>query len=419
MLRVYLSLALACLLLGVSAFLVKQPKARRVLARLSYVVLLFLFVEAASVLALYVKFQRWPFNDRTDYLRQLYEPHPYLVAKARPNAHIIFRGITYSHNAQGFRGKDIPQKSGKLRVIAVGGSTTYGANVNDDQTWAAQLETLLGDRYEVLNFGMLGHSTAEHIGLLALSVPEYHPDVLLIHTGLNDLRNMHVRGLAPDYSDYHAPMLYHSLGLCRVSPVQSFASGRIAVWVFQRIGLLADCALPYDEPQEDPSPESEELAKGLYRRNLKTLVAIAEEHGVKPILVPQILVKESFEGGKLKWWIPLVEDRQLIDYMNQYNRVMEDVARGEGLRYVGEVLQQQWTKDDFADASHLNAAGNRKFATVLQNVIVNLREQDYHAPVKETKSTAKDSAGRQEGNRMFAQPVVKTTRRKVMAAPPV
>lgn len=405
MLRVYLSLALACILLGGGAFLVKQSTARKVLSRLSYIVLVFLFVEAASVVALYVKFHRWPFNDRTDYLRQLYEPHPYLVAKAKPNAHVTFRGITYSHNAQGFRGKDIPQKSAKLRVIAVGGSTTYGANVNDDQTWAVQLETLLGDRYEVLNFGQLGHSTAEHIGLLALSVPEYHPDILLIHAGLNDLRNMHIRGLTPDYSDYHAPMLYHSLGLCRVSPVQSFASGRIAVWVLQRTGLLTDCA-PYAEPQGDLSPASEEFARSLYRRNLRTLVAVAEDQGLRPILVPQVLVKESFAGGRLKWWIPEVDDSQLIDYMNQYNRVMEDVARAEGLRYADEVLKQQWTKDDFADASHLDAEGNRKFASVLQRIIVDLKEEDHRAPVREARNPPQVKAGKPGVKHLFAPPLM-------------
>jgi lysophospholipase L1-like esterase len=377
MLRLYLFLFLGWLALTVVGFTLKRRGARKFLLRLSYVVFIIFCVEAACVLAFYVKNRRWTFDDQREYLSRLYEPHPYLVAVPRRGAHVSFRGVSYTHNSQGFRGPEIPPKSERLRVVAVGGSTTYGAGVTDGGEWPARLGELLGPRFEVLNFGMLGHSTAEHVALLSLVVPEYRPDLLVIHAGFNDLRNMHVRGLAPDYSDYHAPTLYASFNLCTDNPVQKLASGKVLVRLLQGAGLYPDCASNRPLPQADHSPEAEAYALHLYRRNLETLVAIAEGQGLRPVFVPQLLDRENVRGERLRWWIPHVDDEALVDYLARYNAVTEEVAARHGLYFAREVLQTNWTKADYADAGHLNAAASLRFAEIMRGVIENLKEKDY------------------------------------------
>jgi lysophospholipase L1-like esterase len=377
MLRIYLILFLCWLALTAVAFGVRRRGAGKFLRRLSYVVFLVFCVEAACVLAFYVKNRRWTFEDQREYLSRLYEPHPYLVAAPRPGAHVEYRGISYTHNARGFRGGEIAPKSERVRVVAVGGSTTYGANVSDGREWPARLGELLGPRYEVLNFGILGHTTVEHLALVSLVVPEYRPDILVVHAGFNDLRNMHVRGLAADYSDYHAPSLYASFNLCATNPAQKFASGKVAVWALQRAGLYPDCASNRPPPQADTTPEAEARALGLYRRNLETLVAVAASQGLKPVFVPQILVRENVAGERLRWWIPHVEDEALVDYLARYNAVTEEVAARHGLRFAREVLQHPWAARDFADASHLNAEASLKFAELVRGVIENLKEESY------------------------------------------
>jgi len=381
MLRVYLFLFLGWVALTAVAFTLKRRGARRFLLRLSYVVFIVYCVEAACVLAFYVKNRRWTFDDQREYLSRLYEPHPYLVAVPRKGAHVSFRGVSYTHNSQGFRGPEIGPKAGRLRVVLVGGSTTYGAGVTDGREWAARLGELLGPRFEVLNFGMLGHSTAEHVALLSLIVPEYRPDLVVIHSGFNDLRNMHVRGLAPDYSDYHAPSLYASFNLCTDSPVQRFASGKVLVRLLQGAGVYPDCASNRPLPGADNSPEAEARALGLYRRNLETLVAIAAGQGLKPVFVPQLLDRENVRGERLRWWIPHVAGDQLVDYLARYNAVTEEVAARHGLRFAREVLQQTWAEQDFADAGHLNAAASARFAETMRAVIGDLKEQEYKVVV--------------------------------------
>jgi lysophospholipase L1-like esterase len=377
MLRIYLILFVGWVVLAAVALRLRRRGAGKFLLRLSYVLMLIFCVEAACVLAFYVKNRRWTFDDRREYLSRLYGPHPYLVATPRPGARVEHGGVSYTHNSRGFRGPEIAPKSGRLRVVAVGGSTTYGAAVTDGSEWPARLAEMLGPRYEVLNFGMLGHSTAEHIALVSLVVPDYRPDLLVLHTGLNDLRNLRVRGLAPDYSDYHAPTLYASFNLCQNNPVQRFASGKVAVWALQAAGLYPDCGSNRPAPPADPSPEAEARALALYRRNLETLVAVAAGQGLRPVLVPQLLSAEAVAGERLRWWIPHVADAELVGQLARYNAVAEEVAARHRLRFAREVLEPAWAKQDFADASHLNADASRRFAEIMRGVIENLKEDEY------------------------------------------
>ncbi|MDQ6653915.1 MAG: GDSL-type esterase/lipase family protein [Acidobacteriota bacterium] len=377
MLLIYLLLVLGWTAFTATALIVKRGSTRTFLLRFSYVVLILFFAEAACIIGFYLMNHRWTFNDQSEYVRTLFEAHPYLIGAGKPNAHVTHQGVTYTHNIQGFRGKDFPAKTTKLRVVTIGGSTTYGIGVNDDETWPAQLEHGLGEKYEVLNMGIPGHSTAEHINMLSLIVPQYSPDILVMNVGLNDLRNIHVKNLAPDYSDYHAPTFSSALGLCSDGMLERFACGKLVVWSLQRLWVFPRCILRRHPLEEDSSPQAEQVAMQVYRRNLETLIAIAKNKELKPILVPQVLVKERFQGGRLKWWIPFVEDDQLIGYLNQYNAVTEDVARHEGVYFAAQILQQPWTKDDFADPSHLSAGGNRKFASELQKIIFSLEERNY------------------------------------------
>jgi lysophospholipase L1-like esterase len=369
MLKVYLFMIVGWLVLTSIGIFLKPSRFRRYLLKFTYVVLLLFAVEFGCVLAFYFKNHRWAFNDDRGYLRELFEPHPYLVGVPRKNAHVARNGLSYTHNSQGYRGRDFAPKSQKARVITMGGSTTYGANVSDDQTWPVYLENLLGSDFEVLNFGVLGFSTAEHIIQAALIMPEYKPDVLIVHAGLNDLRNLHVKGLAADYSDFHGPSRFGTLELCPEDGLPRFASLKVAVWALQKAKVYPSCAFPRLTLPEDRSPEAAEFAKNLYRRNLETLVTIARKQGLRPIMAPQVLVRERFEGGRLHWWIPHVPDDQLIPELQEYNRIMQEVANQEGLTYVQAITQYPWTRDDFADPSHLNTTGNYKFAQLLKDVV--------------------------------------------------
>lgn len=82
----------------------------------------------------------------------------------------------------------------KIRVACVGNSITYGYLVEDREhnAWPFKLQTMLGDKYEVGNFGKSRSTLLEKGHYPYVNQPEYKaalefkPDIVVIHLGVND-----------------------------------------------------------------------------------------------------------------------------------------------------------------------------------------------------------------------------------------
>lgn len=79
------------------------------------------------------------------------------------------------------------------KVACVGNSVTYGTGIeNPEERYPAQLQALLGKKYEVKNFGHNGATLLNNGHRPYTSLPEYthalnyKPDIVIIHLGLND-----------------------------------------------------------------------------------------------------------------------------------------------------------------------------------------------------------------------------------------
>lgn len=105
-------------------------------------------------------------------------------------------------------------KSNKIRVACIGDSITYGAGIKDRaMTYPAQLQKLLGDKYEVRNFGNSGRGVVlksmrgntkrgymfmkEHKAAL-----EFEPHIVICNLGINDLMDWEKFGKTDFEKDY-------------------------------------------------------------------------------------------------------------------------------------------------------------------------------------------------------------------------
>lgn len=87
--------------------------------------------------------------------------------------------------------------SQKIKVACVGDSVTFGAGINDRESnsYPAQLQNLLGENYQVENFGFSGATLLKngHKPYWEKSVfkesQEFEPNIVIIHLGLNDQGN--------------------------------------------------------------------------------------------------------------------------------------------------------------------------------------------------------------------------------------
>lgn len=82
----------------------------------------------------------------------------------------------------------------KVKVACVGNSITYGTGVENRETmnYPAQLGRMLGDSYEVGNFGNPGATLMRRGHKPYMSLPEFksalafNPDIVVVHLGIND-----------------------------------------------------------------------------------------------------------------------------------------------------------------------------------------------------------------------------------------
>lgn len=87
-----------------------------------------------------------------------------------------------------------PKPAPKIKVSCVGNSITYGMRLEDREreSYPAQLQALLGDLYEVGNFGKSGATLLRHGHRPYFEQEEFHQamafagDIVVIHLGIND-----------------------------------------------------------------------------------------------------------------------------------------------------------------------------------------------------------------------------------------
>ncbi len=124
-------------------------------------------------------------EERTSLLRQFLPPLPGW-ARGNPMWEI-------SLNSEGFRDADFPKgkSPSTFRIICLGDSWTFGANVGQEEAYPQRLRGLLKREFpeadfEVLNLGVLGYSSYQGLELLRRRIVDMAPDVALIGFAMND-----------------------------------------------------------------------------------------------------------------------------------------------------------------------------------------------------------------------------------------
>ncbi|MFT4525826.1 MAG: lysophospholipase L1-like esterase [Bacteroidia bacterium] len=345
-----------------------------ILKTLMLVVLLSSSIEFASAVAYKVLFGQWSHSQYMNLNRYMFQSHPYLVGSLIKGANHQREELLYAHNSLGYRGAEFTKAKpvGKIRIATIGGSTTYGVGVNNEGTWPYQLGGYLGQDYQVINMGVPGYTSAENLIQTALQLSDYEPDLAIYFIGLNDLRNINVKDLEPDYSDYHAPALYGALGLCSNENVPALASIKMALIMGQRAGLIEGCPNQSIQAISIEHQGVDARALSLYERNLKNIKALCNQQGVKVLFVPQILMEDVLKTGNYNWWIPYVPTSEMDDMMVAYNEVLKNIADSTESDFAAEVLNHPWKKSDFVDMSHFTSRANGILAEILAG---NIRQE--------------------------------------------
>jgi lysophospholipase L1-like esterase len=280
--------------------------------------------------------------------------HPYLPYIATQGK---YGGMEF--NSLGDRGAEPEDPKRRIRLIAFGESSTFDASHAWDETWPGYLQHLLGkDKYEVINAAQNGAATPDSLVNLALIHVDLKPDYVLAYHGNNDLESSFDGRFKSDYShrrrkiaDTRHPVfdgmprwlefsaLYVALRLAMAGPQPT-------LWgLFTRPGGKADF-------------KNGPFGLETFRRNLRSINAIAQENGAKLVL------------GTFVYYKPWAYDHMYVGFaegwrrgIDLHNKIIRELAATHPNIHLAEIEGSfAPTRAHMLDFCHLTETGNKLIA---------------------------------------------------------
>ena len=324
----------------------------------------------------------------------------------------VINGVTgvahYRVNRRGIRGRDFGPDHSEYRILAIGGSTTECAQLDETEVWTSLMEAALarssGERRPwVGNIGRSGLTSREHVVQLKYLLDQYpHFDALVALVGVNDMLGALRRGW-----DYRLPTpitqpaaeqedlarafavvppgeprgeswvrrtaLWHlarqvklSWNARRTFDLTKGAQGLIHAREHRLQGRVIDTLPPLDAPLSD------------YRYNLTAMAALARAARTRLVLVtaPSLWRANLSPREAEKLWFGWIgsdwpssasyfSSGALASAMARYNTTMLDVCRDQGIECVDAASVLPRDTLTFYDDIHFTEAGSRALASLL------------------------------------------------------
>ena len=267
-------------------------------------------------------------------------------------------------NSDRLRGKEIGAEDlrGKIIIDLFGGSTTFDEK-EEGQSWPERLQAILGERYAVLNHGMSGYSTAEHVIQTAFyeGTKGFEPNCAVYYVGWNDLRSAHTAHLDPGYATFQLPSQIDTLRVRRSDSATAISP--LTILLGRVLGLAIDTLRP--APPEGIAGSEPDLAlEELFTRNVEAISAINRQRGIRTIWVGQVMNRAALAGSTPSLWVPFVPPEATFGLIQRLDGILQRQAARLGDAYVG-LSADRFTKDDFVDEGHFTEQGSQRFATLL------------------------------------------------------
>ena len=308
--------------------------------------------------------------------------HPDIKFELTPNVSGEIKNIPMTINAGGYRGYEgVPGRFPGYRVIALGDSVTFGFDLEEEETFPAQLHQLLNrgeGSYEVLNFGVKGYDTLQEVALLEQKGLQYSPDLVVVGFCLNDLetsgREIFGESVRPwlDHIALQSQLVWMALGQyqrsVQVSRYQQANSPEMFLQQHKdQIDVVAEDEAPLKEIFSQLSSDypsslyADSNRVGRLRYAFRKLGDLSSQSGFKVVVAV----------------IPYLTDAQPYPHQAAHDLVIHE-AKQAG--FIALDLLQDFQKQGIEtlklkenDLLHPNGGGNRVIAEALQKIVLNAR----------------------------------------------
>lgn len=340
-------------------------RARRITVRVLCVTIL--CVLAAELALRVITWARgWTSNCYAPQL-SMYQADPKLGFGGLRPGYRLRTGVTaVDVDSLGFRGPEIAARkpSGTYRIFIVGGSSVFGYLVRDEEMSSAQLQRLLdghvpGRRVEVVNAGVPGYNTMHTLVRFLYRIRPLEPDLLVYYQGFNDL------GYITRIDDAaERPEIFGGLG---APPLYQRVLGHSMLYGFVRYRSGMFVARPAPAGSRTVTVSARGL--DVYEQNLRLLVEAARAAGTQIVICSQASLAHPNVGERERALLGAghfgLSADGLLAAMGALRNIQRKVADDEAVPFVDLYEQIEPTLENFGDALHLNATGERRLAQAL------------------------------------------------------
>lgn len=281
-----------------------------------------------------------------------------------PGMVVRYPNDTAAHeNEIGFRGPvvSVPKPPGTYRVVLLGGSTSHGCLVNDDETIDAHLRRALRvpDRnVEVVNLGFDALDALCEQERLAAEGVALEPDAVIVHTGINDTDALRFPDLprnAPERGVRAAVRASQEATRRERGP---WRMAKHLLFTARLPGVLRNLRL-HAEPLPGP-PEPEPRALDAFERTVRGTIALSPPGSVVLLSTPPSGMLVPGVPIAAQPIVDLETSQRYRDRLDErLRRIADDAsATGRDVRYVPHTLPDEV----FLDDCHVDGTGNRLLA---------------------------------------------------------
>lgn len=292
----------------------------------------------------------------------------------RPYFHWRHEGFTGKYvniDSEGVRRtvKPAGAGTGAKKIMVFGGSTVWGTGSPDAKTIPSILQSMLGDGYDVYNYGEVGYVAAQELNYLLYQLSRGNvPDAVIFYDGVND-------GYAGAYSPAVPREPHFIRALIEKPEDQNFflkvlgqsnypsLAGEV-VSIYKRVFKLTQQNREWDEKVTPHIARNSIAVADMYEAHIKQVQALGRAYGFKAFFFWQpnlfSLTRKTTSQAENEM-ISAASSTQVASQQQVYRLAKERFAdrEDEGVFFLGDLFNEV-EEPVYIDWHHLGPNGNRR-----------------------------------------------------------
>ena len=304
-----------------------------------------------------------------NYIEHRFEYHPLLVGIPKKNLKRQ-EPFLISHNQ--YNQRSVPENKENSNLVSIpvfGGSSTYDISLSDNDTWVNQLQIKIGDKANVINNGVPGYSSVEHL-IQTIFFSKNHNNNFskcsVYYMGWNDIRNFGISKIINPQINFHLSSQAYTLRLAYPYLFSPFFKKIISYFPSK----IAKNNLEKEIIKEvNTSSMENDLSLKMSLNNVIKIIQINKNQKIISVFIPQLLNFESLKSENAYGWIPFVADRDLEKLIKFYNNKIKKISESLDAIYL-DIDYKLFDSNDFVDQGHFSPNGASKFASLISSKII-------------------------------------------------